>query len=189
MKKQPLFTLNVMALCCILGLLTKKMINPFANVITETLHIPGGISTGFSIMFLVIAAELLRMPHSGVMMGTVQGLLALAMGRVGSMGLLSPIGYIMPGLAIDLVYRLFGSRMVSHSDRMVLANGLAAVMASVTANLIVFHLQGPVLWLYLCVSATSGSLYGLLGSTVVTRLGTAFGQYHCKVRSQAHEKA
>ena len=189
MKQQRLFTLNVMALCCILGLLTKKMINPFANVITEALHIPGGISTGFSIMFLVIAAELVQTPRSGVMMGTVQGLLALAMGRVGSMGLLSPIGYIVPGLAIDLVYRLFNNRRVSRTDRMVLANGLAAVMASVTANLIVFHLQGPVLWLYLCVSATSGSLYALLGSTVATRLDTAFGQYQNKVRSQAHENA
>lgn len=178
-----------MALCCILGLLTKKMINPFANVITEALHIPGGISTGFSIMFLVIAAELVQTPHSGVMMGAVQGLLALALGRVGSMGLLSPIGYIVPGLAIDLVYRLFSFRMVSRSDRMVLANGSAAVMASVTANLIVFHLKGPVLWLYLCVSATSGSLYGILGSTIAARLGTTFGQYQSKVRSQNYEKA
>ena len=189
MKQQRLFTLNVMALCCVLGLLTKKMINPFANVITEALHIPGGISTGFSIMFLIIAAELVRTPHSGAMMGTVQGLLALALGRVGSMGLLSPIGYIMPGLAIDLVYRLFSSPKIARSDRMVLANGLAAVTASVTANLIVFHLQGPVLWLYLCVSATSGSLYGLLGSTVMSRLGIVFDQYQNKVRSQNYEKA
>lgn len=106
MKYKKLFSLNVMALCCVLGFFTKKMINPIANVITESLHIPGGISTGFSIMFLIIAAELLQIRHAGVMMGTVQGLLALAFGRVGSMGLFAPIGYIIPGLAIDVVYRL-----------------------------------------------------------------------------------
>lgn len=189
MKSHRLFTLNVMALCCILGLFTKKLINPFANVITEALHIPGGVSTGFSIMFLVIAMELVQTPRSGVMMGTVQGLLALIMGRVGSMGLLAPIGYIVPGLVIDLVYRLCRRSVFSRTDRMVIANGLAAVMASVTANFIVFHLHGPVLWLYLCVSATCGSLYGILGSTVAARLCTVYGQYQGKVRSKTREKA
>lgn len=189
MKHQRLFRLNVMALCCVLGLFTKKLINPFATIITESLHIPGGISTGFSIMFLVIAAELVRMPRGGALMGTVQGLLALAMGRVGSMGALSPIGYIVPGLAIDLVYRLPCFRRCSRAERMVPANGLAAVMASVTANLIVFHLQGTALWLYLCVSAASGSLYGLLGSTVAARLAAVFGKYSYTERNQTHEKA
>ena len=189
MKKQRLFTLNVMALCCLMGLLTKKMMNPLANVITEALHIPGGISTGFSIMFLVIAAELIQTPRCGVMMGTVQGLLALIMGRVGSMGLFSPIGYIMPGLAIDLVYCLCRSPLISRTDRMVLANGLAAVAASVTANLIVFHLQGPVLWLYLCISATSGSLYGILGAAIAARIGNVYGQYQNNVRSLTYENA
>lgn len=188
MKHQRLFHLNVMALCCVLGLFTKKLINPFANVITESLHIPGGISTGFSVMFLVIAAELLQTPRCGAMMGTVQGFLALVMGRVGSMGLLSPIGYIVPGLAIDLVYRLCRSPSVSRTERTVLANGLGAVMASVTANIIVFHLHGPVLWLYLCVSATSGSLYGVLASVIAARLGTVFGHYQGNVRRQTYEK-
>ena len=57
MRQSRLSKLNFMALCCVLGLFTKKLINPLANVITEALHIPGGISTGFSIMFLVVAAE------------------------------------------------------------------------------------------------------------------------------------
>lgn len=189
MKHSKLFTLNVMALFCVLGLITKKMINPFANVITESLHIPGGISTGFSIMFLVIAAELVQTRHSGAMMGTVQGFLALAMGRVGSMGLLSPIGYIVPGVTIDLVYRLQVHMNFSRLERMVFANAAAAVMASVTANIIVFRLQGPVLWLYLCVSALSGTVYGFLGSAIVGRLTAPLGQYQNKMRSHNHEKA
>lgn len=183
MKYQKLFSLNIMALCCILGLISKKIINPFANVITEALHIPGGISTGFSIMFLVLGAELVRLPYSGTKMGTAQGFLALALGRVGSMGALSPIGYMMPGLAIDLVYRLSVCRNASCTTRMMLANGLAAVAASVTANLIVFHLHGAVLWLYLCVSLMSGSLYGILGSAITGRLSMAFVQYQRNVRN------
>ena len=136
---------------------------------------------------LVIAEELVHEPRGGVMMGTVQGFLALIMGRVGSMGMLSPIGYIAPGLAIDLIYCLCCTSRVSRTDRMVLVNGLAAVMASVTANFIVFHLQGPVLWLYLSVSATCGSLYGFLGSSIAARFDTVYGQYQSKTRRQTCE--
>lgn len=55
-----LYKLNFMAICCILGLIVKKILNPFANVITEALHIPGGVSTGFSIMFLVVGLSFCR---------------------------------------------------------------------------------------------------------------------------------
>lgn len=170
MRQSKLAKLNFMALCCILGLFVKKMINPLANVITESLHIPGGISAGFSIMFLVIAAELVQTKYCGTLMGTVQGFLALCLGRVGSMGALAPIGYIVPGIAIDLVYRL-GKRVgLSRTERMVFSNALAAVMASLTANVIVFHLSGPVLVLYLCVSATSGTIYGFAGAAAAKKL-------------------
>lgn len=177
MKYSKSFLMNFMALCCVLGLVTKKLVNPFANVITEVLHIPGGISTGFSIMFLIIAAEIVNLRYAGTLMGCVQGFLAVAMGRVGSMGIFMPLGYIVPGIAIDLVYYLARRANGHQTERMVFANALAAVMASVTANLLVFHLHGPVLWLYLGVSATSGSLYGFLGSTVVTRLQSVVCQY------------
>ena len=66
MKHSKLAMLNFMALCCVLGMFTKKLINPFANIITEALHIPGGISTGFSIMFLVIATEVVKGQHSDI---------------------------------------------------------------------------------------------------------------------------
>lgn len=186
MKYSKLSMLNFMALCCVLGLFTKKLINPFANIITEALHIPGGISTGFSIMFLVIAVEIVRGKYGGTLMATVQGFLALALGRVGSMGILMPIGYIVTGVAIDLVYGLQKYIKCSQTERMVFANALAAVMASVTANALVFRLNGPVLWLYLCVSATSGTLYGFLGSAVATRLYPIFGNINIK-RGMNHE--
>lgn len=199
MRHSRLASLNFMALCCVLGLFTKKLINPLANVITESLHIPGGISTGFSIMFLVVAVEVVRgkTPYSGqrpvnqaccgkqngarknswrycgTLMGVVQGFLALCLGRIGSMGFLAPLGYLMPGAAIDLVYGISDRFGFDRTERMVFANALAAVMASVTANVIVFRLWGPVLLLYLCVSATSGTIYGFLGALVAGKLKRA----------------
>ena len=137
MRHSRLASLNFMALCCVLGLFTKKLINPLANVITEALHIPGGISTGFSIMFLVVAAEVVRggrqnndaWKYCGTLMGMVQGFLALCLGRIGSMGLLAPLGYLVPGVAIDLVYGLGRCFGFDRTERMVFSNALAAVMA------------------------------------------------------------
>ena len=56
MKQWSLRELIFFALCCDLGLFSKKLIGPAANLLTDALHIPGGIGTGFSLMFLVIAA-------------------------------------------------------------------------------------------------------------------------------------
>lgn len=189
MKNSKLHMLIFMALCCSLGLFVKKLVNPLANVVTEALHIPGGISTGFSIMFLVVAVEVVRMKKSGTMMGAVQGFLALALGRIGSMGILAPLGYLVPGMTIDFVYFLQKYLKLSRTERMVLANGAAAVMASVIANVLVFHLRGPVFWLYLCVSLTSGSIYGFLGSWVVVRLYPVCHQYGMIERRGTYEKA
>lgn len=170
MKHTQLTKLNFMALCCILGLFSKKLINPFANVITDALHIPGGVSTGFSIMFIVIACELVQMKKSGTMMCAVQGVLALALGRVGSMGILMPVGYMVSGIAIDLAYWLSEHLCLSCAERMVLANAAGAFTASLFANLVVFQLPGAALVLYLAVSAFSGIVYGCLGSVLVKRL-------------------
>lgn len=187
MRNSKLMKLNFMALCVVLGIVSKKLINPFANLITETLHIPGGVSTGFSIMFLVIAAEMIHSSgydsksgwtdRCGLLMGTVQGFVSLALGRVGSMGILMPIGFMATGAAIDGIYKLSEHIQCSMMERMVLANSFAALMASVTANMIVFHLRGPVLVLYLSVSAVSGMLYGFLAYTVAVRVRPVFYQY------------
>ena len=165
MKTTKLQILNFMALCCSLGLVVKKLVNPLANIITESLHIPGGISTGFSIMFLVIATEIVRTKQCGTLMGTVQGAIALVLGRIGSMGIFAPIGYIIPGMVIDGVYRWNRYLKLSRTERMMMANAL-------------FHLRGLVLWLYICVSAASGSIYGVLGAAIVKRISPILNFNH-----------
>ena len=180
MKYSKLAMLNFMALCCVLGIFTKKMINPFANIITEALHIPGGVSTAFSIMFLVIASEVVRFSSTefterdkrylGTLMGTVQGFLALALGRVGSMGIFMPLGFMMTGIAIDLVYEAGCLFKFEAKERMIFANVAAAFTASFFANLIVFSLPIQVLGLYLCVSCISGIIFGFLGYTIKQKI-------------------
>lgn len=91
MRFYPLRTTIFLALCCDLGLFSKRLISPAANLITDSLHIPGGIGTSFSLMFLVIAVVLVPRPGCAAAMGAVQSALALGLGMVGSMGALSPL--------------------------------------------------------------------------------------------------
>lgn len=185
MKSNKLRTMIFLALCCDLGLFAKRMVNPFANLITDALHIPGGVGTSFSLMFLVVAAALTPYAFCGGTMGVVQSVLALGMGMVGSMGALSPIGYIIPGLVIDFSFAATKNTGMSPKERIVLANAAASPCAALAANFIVFHLSGVVLLLYLSVAATSGALCGLLGARLVTRLAPVIGtglQYNGPVK-------
>lgn len=173
MKRGKLRRLLFWALCCDCGLFAKQLISPAANLLTDALRIPGGVGTAFSLMFLVIASEL--MPQFGccVLMGCVQSMLMLAIGRVGSMGVLSPLGYILPGFGIDVVMLLLRKGRFSRAERMMLANLVGSVCACLAANAIVFHLRGAAFWLYAGVAATVGALCGLLGSRAANLAGRA----------------
>ena len=175
MKRLRLRRLIFMALRCDLGVLSKKLIAPAANLITELLHIPGGIGAGFSLMFLVIAATFVPCFGAATLMGAVQSGIALCMGTAGSMGALAPIGYILPGLAIDLVMLLARKARLGRDKALVLANVCASVTACLVSDLIVFHLRGAVLALYLCVASVTGAVCGLLAGVCVKKLEPLFG--------------
>lgn len=170
MKSQNLRAFILMALCCDLGLFSKKLVAPAANIITEVLHIPGGIATGFSLMFLVIAAAIIPAFGCGTLMGVVQSVIALAMGMGGSMGILAPVGYILPGLAMDMVLLIFRKNSLDLSLGIMLSSVAASLTACFTANLIVFRLFGMPLLLYASVAACSGAIYGVLAVELVKRL-------------------
>lgn len=77
-EKIKLKHLIFMALCCDFGLFTKKLIAPAVNLITDALHIPGGIGTSFSLMFLIVAAFLMPYRGSAGIMGMVQSVIAFS---------------------------------------------------------------------------------------------------------------
>ena len=168
MKRLQLKKLLYMAICCDLGIISKRLISPFANVITDSLYVPGGIGTSFSLMFLVIGAALTDTFGAGLLMGALQSGISLALGFVGTLGLLTPIGYIIPGLAIDLVFLLM--RNTKKEYAVMAACMIAPLTASLAANALTFQLKGVVLLLYLAISATSGALCGLIAVPLIRRL-------------------
>lgn len=159
-----------LALCCDLGLFAKRLIAPVTNMITDSLHIPGGIGSSFSLMFLVVAALLLPCFGVGTLMGFLQSILAFSLGMAGSMGALAPVGYLVPGFAIDCVCTLCRKAGLPTALTALPANMAAAAAACLTANALVFRLRGVVLGLYVSVALTSGAVCGLLAGKLIPRL-------------------
>lgn len=176
MNRIKLNQMIFMAICCDLGLVVKKIISPVANIVTESLHIPGGIATSFSLMFLIVAASAVRLFGCATLMSVVQSILALSFGMVGSMGALAPIGYILPGITIDLCLYISCRNNLSPTSGILLSSVASSVCAALTANIIVFHLHGIVLLLYSLVSATSGAICSIIAVNLVERLAPLFNK-------------
>lgn len=170
MKRFSLRNLLFLTLCCDLGLFSKRLIAPAANILTDFLRIPGGIGTSFSLMFLVVAAELVPIFGCATLMSIIQSMIALSLGMVGSMGILSPIGYIVPGIVIDLIFLLSRKTDLGTDLTLTLANMFGAASASLAANFIVFRLPGIPLALYIVVALASGAVCGSFAGVLVKRL-------------------
>ncbi len=166
-KNSLLSDIVIMILCCIAGLLVKKMINPFANMITDALHVPGGISTAFSLMFLVIASGITVRKWNASIMGSMQALAALSIGMVGSMGILMPLAYLIPGVVVDLVMLIPEKKIFSVGTKAFLANIISSVSAALFADIIVFHLPIKPLTVYLLLAAVSGAICGFMAGVVI----------------------
>ena len=174
MKRFSLRNLLFLTLCCDLGLFSKRLIAPAANILTDFLRIPGGIGTSFSLMFLVVAAELVPIFGCATLMSIIQSMIALSLGMVGSMGILSPIGYIVPGIVIDLIFLLSRKTGLGTDLTLTLANMLGAASAGLAANFIVFHLPGIPLALYIVVALASGAACGSFAGVLAKRLRPVF---------------
>jgi len=157
----------VMIVCAVLGVLAKHIINPAANVVTDMLHVPGGIATAFSLMFLVVATGITAKKGSATIMAAAQGMTALAIGMVGSMGPLIPLAYIVPGIAIDLVFLIPDMGIFDKRFKAFTANIAGSVAAALFANILVFHLPGMALSVYLLVAAVSGAIFGFVAGAVI----------------------
>lgn len=174
MKNEKVKAIIFMAICCDLGFFAKKLIAPVANIITNWLEIPGGVTTGFSLMFLVITCLVINKFGCGILMGFVQSIIALSLGMIGSMGALTPISYIVPGLVIDLLVLLSDRFTQNDNLKVPIINMIASISSCVVANVLVFKFFGPVLLIYVIVSAISGLAFGLLGAVILKRIKPIF---------------
>ena len=170
MKHVKVRDLILLAFFADVGFVAKRLVSPFANVLTDSLRVPGGIGTAFSLMFLVIGACLIKKKSAATVMALVQCILAMSLGMTGAMGALSPAGYLLPGIVIDLTVALCIRFNAGLSLTMISANAAGSLMAALTANFIVFRLHGAVLALYFLICLSSGGICGLLAAVIFRRI-------------------
>lgn len=167
MKNYKTRDLALMALVLVLGLFSKRIISPVTHLLTDFFRIPGGsASVGFSLAFLIIGREAVSVPFAGAIMGFVQSLLALALGFSGYQGALALITYTLPGLVIDLSSML----SVKGISGRILACILSCLTSALLSNLLVFHLRGLSLVLWLLLAALSGMLGGWIAHLALEKL-------------------
>ncbi len=168
MKKATVRDLAFMAICVALSLVTKRVVSPLTNGLTDFFRIPGGSTAiGFSLAFLIVGKRLVSVPFAGTLMSTAQALLALAFGFSGAQGVLAVVSYVLPGLTIDSLALAMKTR---HPLFCFVTGILSSAAGAFVSNLLTFHLAGINLLLWLLLAALSGAAGGFLAHLVSTRM-------------------
>lgn len=167
-QKIPLRHLTFLAICIALSLVTKRLISPVTNLLTDLIRIPGGgAATAFSLMFLLVGTGGLSWCWATTAAAFVQSLIALSMGMSSYQGLFAVLTYSLPGLVIDLFRILFPRR-----DKIFFSLACAAANASgaLLTNILVFQLEGIAFLLWMLVAASVGLFGGLLGELLFHKI-------------------
>ena len=165
-----------MALCSNLGMICKKLISPLAKAVTESIHIPGGISTAFSLAFIVTGALLVGRFGAAMIMSLAQCGVALALGSVGSLGMVSIVAYLIPGLIIDVVLFVFSGKEGGLYLKAVVSCALAGLSSCLISNLIIFHLTYPLVLIYCFVAFAAGALGGVCAGVMARKVKPIISQ-------------
>ena len=167
-QKIPLRHLIFLAICVALSLVTKRVISPITNLLTDFLRIPGGgAATAFSLMFLVVGTSSLRWSWATAAAGLVQSLIALSMGMSAYQGAFALLTYTLPGVVIDLFRRIYPRRDKSY---FVLSCASANTAGALLTNVLVFRLEGIAFLLWMLIACAVGMFGGLLGEMLFRRI-------------------
>lgn len=167
-EKLPLRHLAFLAICIAMSLVTKRVISPVTNLLTDFLRIPGGgAATAFSLMFLAVGTGAMKWRWSTTGAGFVQSLIALSLGMSAYQGAYAILTYTLPGAVMDLIRWLYPKRDKTYFS---LACGAANTAGALLSNLLVFKLEGIAFLLWMLIACTIGMLGGLLGELLFARL-------------------
>lgn len=164
----PLSHLAFLAICVALSLVTKRLISPITNLLTDFIRIPGGgAATAFSLMFLAIGTGGLRWRWATTAAGFVQSLIALSLGMSAHQGAFAVVTYTLPGVVIDLLRSVYPHRDIPYFS---LSCGAANTAGALLTNLLVFHMEGIAFLLWMLIACVIGLFAGLLGGMLYHRI-------------------
>ena len=170
LREISVFDLMIIALMACLGLATKPIIVPLAHIITGPLFIPGGVvAGGFYMMWLVLGAGLVGKLGAATLVAVVQAIVVMALGILGTHGILSVFTYILPGMAVDLVFLV--SRHRGCCMGCCFAAGIAANIAGTfVVSMAVFRLPFVPLMLSITAASLSGGIGGVIAHSVMKQV-------------------
>ena len=167
-QKVPLRHLTFLAICVALSLVTKRLIAPVTNLLTDFIRIPGGgAAAAFSLMFLAVGTAGIHWRWATAAAGFIQGLLAMALGMSAYQGGYAVVTYTLPGLVIDLVRLVYPCTNAAY---FALSCAVANTCGALLTTLLVFRLGGLAFVLWLLVAASMGMLAGLLAAVIFKRI-------------------
>jgi len=166
-RKFSVFDLVIIGMVSAMGIAMKPVIVPLVQIITGPLFIPGGaVAGGFYMMWIVIGAAIIKKRGTAVLIGAVQAIMVIAMGTVGTHGIMSIATYIAPGVSVEVI--LWLSRERRDSIFSCFFAGMAANMTGVLlSNLVFFKLPLIPLILSIAGGALSGGLGGLVAFLII----------------------
>ncbi len=170
LKEFSIFELIIIALCAAIGTAIKPVMVLLVQVITGPLFIPGGtIAGGFYMMWLVISAGLVGRRGAATLTAVVQALMVLALGVIGTHGIMTLVTYIAPGIAIDIL--LLVTRQRARNNFSCFFAGMVANSTGVLlTNFVFFRLPVIPLILVIAGGALSGGLGGLIAYGLIKGL-------------------
>ncbi|MBO5317876.1 MAG: hypothetical protein J6A74_05495 [Oscillospiraceae bacterium] len=167
-QKVPLCHLVFLAICVALSLVTKRVISPITNLLTDFIRIPGGgAATAFSLMFFVIGTGGVGWRWATTAAGFVQSLIAMALGMSAYQGAFAILTYTLPGVVIDLFRRFYPHRNTAYFS---LSCASANTAGALLTNLLVFRLEGIAFLLWMLIACTMGVFAGFLGGILFKRI-------------------
>lgn len=166
LKNYSVFNLIIIAVVSALGIATKPIVVPLVHIITGPLFIPGGaVAGGFYMFWVVLGAGIVKRTGSGTLIGIVQGILVIAIGTMGTHGIMSIISYTLPGIAVDVIF-LFSKNKKFTSLHYVFGCMAANVTGTLISNILFFRLPFVTVILIVSAAALSGTVGGLIAYSI-----------------------
>lgn len=156
----------ILAMLAAMGIASKVVVVPLAQMIAGPLFIPGGVlAGGFYMMFLLLGTALTKKRGAALLVALLQAALVTITGTFGSHGAASLFTYTLPGLAVEAWF--FLSRHKGCCALCCFVGGMVANIAgSFAVNFVIFKLPIIPLLLSIFVAALSGGLGGLVANAV-----------------------
>ncbi len=160
----------LMGLFAALGMVSKPIISPIANLLTDFIKIPGGsVTAGFSMMFIVFCTQCVGKKYCGLLMGVVQAAISIGSGVSATVGLLVFITYTMPGIAVDLVLCSGLFNFLPLKQRMCFAGAIAVFAGALFTNMLYFRLAFVPFLLFYIFGIISGAFGGYTAYIIYNR--------------------